>query len=368
MNSQPLFVGQKLEVFVEKLSFNGGRGVSKDQGIVIFIDGAAPNERLLVEITKLKKKWAEAKLIDVLEASPGRRTPPCEVYPQCGGCNLQHIDYSTQLKQKEIILKDQLRPLLSSQKFEIRNFLGSSKEFHYRNRVQFQIQNKKVGFFERGSHRIVDTSYCWIVEEEINQKLQEIRSKGPGPKSSRIEVRSSSSIGDQFFDQVNSQQNEALRQLIESQVSKSPPKIFWDLYGGAGNFSLYLAERFKSSSFTCVESSNEAVKVGRRLSQDRSVSNIEFRPLSVEDFLAAETKASRLILIDPPRAGLSQLARFRLEPLLNGSQLIYLSCNPSSFVRDALEIVQNTSLKLRWVQGIDMFPQTDHIEVLSYFD
>lgn len=368
MNTQPLFIGQKLEVFIEKLSFNGGRGISKDHGIVIFVEDAAPNERVLIELTSVKKKFAEGRVLEIVEPSPFRREPPCRVYYECGGCNLQHITYAAQLAEKSNILKEQLRTLTKSHSFEWLSFLQSEKEFNYRNRVQFQVKNKKVGFFARRSHRIADTPYCWLVEEEINHQLTELRKNPSSLEKSRIEIRSASSTGDNFFSQVNTQQNTKIQSLISEIVAKTRPTEVWDLYGGAGNFSLPLAKTFPDIAFTCVEASPDAINFGRQRSQREQITNLTWHRSSVEDFLRSQSHSPRLILIDPPRAGLTPLARMRLETFLSRSQLVYLSCNPASFARDADDILSSSSLRLKWVRGIDMFPQTDHIEVLSYFE
>ena len=368
--SQPLFVGQKIELFVEKLSFNGGRGVARESGVVLFVEGAAPQEKVLAEVTKLHKRFAEARVLDVLEASPSRRVAPCPVYSLCGGCNLQHIDYPTQIAQKSMILAEQLRNLSRDYKFEVKPLVASDNEFFYRNRVQFHLADGKVGFYKRGSHEIVDTAKCYLVEDDINAQLAQLRlgdlQKNQSP---RLELRSANSSGADFFSQVNSSQNLKLQTSISELVENQNPPEFWDLYGGAGNFSLPIAKKNPGLKIVCVEGSREAVEFGKKLAKELDLTNITWINSSVEDFLKTQTAKTRLILIDPPRIGLTDVARKRLLPLLSrGSKLIYLSCNPSAFPRDAAELVKTGAVSLRWVQAYDLFPQTDHIEVLSFFD
>ncbi len=368
--SQPLFVGQKLELFVEKLSFNGGRGVARAEGVVLFVEGAAPQEKVLAEVTKLHKRFAEARVLEVIEASSSRREAPCPVYSLCGGCNLQHVDYPTQIAQKLMILAEQLRHLSREHKFEIKELVASDNEFFYRNRVQFHLNNGRVGFFRRGSHEIVDTAKCYLVEDDINLQLTELRSTDlKKNRSSRLELRSANSSGADFFSQVNSSQNLKLQNEISKLVQSENPLELWDLYGGAGNFSLPIAKSNPGLKIVCVEGSSEAIEFGKRQTQELDLTQIDWVNSSVEEFLKNQSAQARVILIDPPRIGLTEVARKRLSRLLTqGSKLIYLSCNPSAFARDAAELMKTSRLSLRWVQAYDLFPQTDHIEMLSFFD
>lgn len=368
---QPLFVGQRLELRIEKLSFNGGRGLSRDPGIVVFVEGAAPKELVLAEITRLHKRHAEARIVEVLDPGPERRRPPCTYYEDCGGCSLQHLNYAEQIRQKIQILQDVLRPLIQNHSFELKTFVPAPKEFHYRNRAQFHLDKEHIGFHRRASHALVDVENCLIVEENINQQLSELRRQPPPLR--RIELRSEAASGENFFSQVNSAQNLNLQNQILEIVQSQHPLFnsafeMWDLYGGAGNFSQPVARKFPNLKILCVEGSAEAVRFGREQAEKHGLHNIRWVRASVEDFLARQESAPRLLLLDPPRAGLSQKARIRLESFLNGSKLIYLSCNPASFVRDAQDLMNSSQLQLRWVQGYDMFPQTDHIELLSFFD
>jgi 23S rRNA (uracil1939-C5)-methyltransferase len=266
-----------------------------------------------------------------------------------------------------MILEEQLRPLRREQTFELKAFLASDEEFHYRNRVQVHIEGNQVGFLRRASHEIVDVDRCLIVEEDINLQLKELRREPPKPRQ-RIELRSAEARDKEFFSQVNRRQNIKLQNILLDLVDRLGPLEFWDLYGGAGNFSLPIAEKYPQMKITCVESSAEAVAHGRDRAKAKNLTRIDWVTKPVEEFLKQAPRAKRLILLDPPRAGLSAKALGNLLPHLAASKLIYLSCNPSSFVRDALELTKKSGLKLQWVQGLDMFPQTDHIEVLSLFN
>ncbi|WNQ12198.1 23S rRNA (uracil(1939)-C(5))-methyltransferase RlmD [Paenibacillus aurantius] len=85
-----------------------GEGVGRVNGFTLFIHGALPGERVRVKVVKLKKQYGYGKLLEVLEASPDRSAPPCPIYSQCGGCQLQHLSYEAQLKWKRQSVIDSL--------------------------------------------------------------------------------------------------------------------------------------------------------------------------------------------------------------------------------------------------------------------
>lgn len=77
-----------------------GEGVGRVEGYTLFVSGALPGEQVEVKVLKTKKQYGYAKLLNVLQASPERVTPPCDIYEQCGGCQLQHLSYEGQLDWK----------------------------------------------------------------------------------------------------------------------------------------------------------------------------------------------------------------------------------------------------------------------------
>ena len=93
----------------------GGDGIAKLDGIVYFINGASPKDLVLVQITESKKNLKKGFVLKVIKPGPGRIQAPCPVYDRCGGCNWQHIDYSEQLVQKQLIVKEQLRNVITSE-------------------------------------------------------------------------------------------------------------------------------------------------------------------------------------------------------------------------------------------------------------
>ena len=177
--------GQQLKVHCDRLSYGGGRGVARHEGVVIFIEGAAPNEELLIEITKTHKKFYEAKIVEVLEASSSRRLAQCPVFERCGGCTWQHIEYTEQVQQK----RDFLEHLLKKLKVTGLNadVLSAPAEYNYRNRIQLHCKNNEVGFFARRSNNIIPISECPVCEPAINNQIAQLSQNTP--KSGKYELR-----------------------------------------------------------------------------------------------------------------------------------------------------------------------------------
>lgn len=99
----PLEKGQTFPLTIKRLGINGeGVGYFKKQ--VVFVPGALPNEEVVVEATNISAKFAEGKVKKIRKASPHRVDPPCPIYHECGGCQLQHLSYEKQLHEKETLL------------------------------------------------------------------------------------------------------------------------------------------------------------------------------------------------------------------------------------------------------------------------
>jgi 23S rRNA (uracil1939-C5)-methyltransferase len=321
---------------------------------VVFVPGTAPQDLVRVRITSKKAKFWEGELVEVLNPSPMRREPPCPVANRCGGCSWQHVVYSEQVEQKKKILAASLRPLQKIAQWEWLPFVQAPGEFHYRNRVQLQIRGGKKGFFAKRTNDLVETDECWIADEAINRKLKNYKIQDG---VSRIELTMKDAAD---FSQVNEQQNLKMKELVTGRVSIEPEWIM-DLYSGSGNLTFPLAERFPSVPFTAVELSATAVERGKK-----SGPAIDWRAGDVGNVLAQmqPRKGRGLVVLDPPRAGctpdvVAQLLRH------SPKQIVYVSCNPTTFSRDCVKFVESGAYKLETVQGLDMFPQTEHVELIA---
>lgn len=353
-----------IEVSVEKLSL-GGSGIARHEGLVIFIPFSAPGDRLLIKITSQKKSFAEAEIVEILNPSKQRRTPPCPVYGRCGGCNWQHIQYSQQLHEKQTIVEELFLKFLHKN-IPILPIIPSPQEWNYRNRIQIKHQNGKVGFYAKKSHTLVEIQNCLIAEPTINEKLM-LAAQSP-LSNQRLDSAADDTDNNFAFSQVNTLQN---ANLVSTVLQWSENLVFdeiYDLYSGGGNFSFPLLEKNPKSKIIAVELEQESVARAQKIISDKNLSpkRIQYILGDVEFFLKRCLFAKgSLVLLDPPRGGCSEgvMRNLAKQPF---QKLLYISCNPSTLVRDLqrLNEYSDNRMRITRVQPFDMFPQTDHVEVL----
>lgn len=169
-----------VELTIDGLSHEG-LGVGKVQGFTLFVKDALPGERIKAKIVKKKKHFGFGRLIEVLEESPHRAEPPCPIYDQCGGCQLQHLSYAEQLIQKEKQVRDNLQRIagLDMSQVNIHPTLGMDKPWRYRNKAQVPIGETEGGlvggFYRQGTHEIIDMQECLIQHEQNDQVIQRVK-------------------------------------------------------------------------------------------------------------------------------------------------------------------------------------------------
>lgn len=157
---------------------SSGEGVGKVSGFTFFIPGALPGERVQAQVTLVKKSYGQAKLVKVLVPSPDREKPPCPVYKQCGGCQLQHLSYPAQLANKRQTVVDALERIGHFHKVQVLDTLGALHPWHYRNKMQVPVAQSKnhqlrIGCFAAGTHQVIDVKDC-LIQQETNNKIAQI--------------------------------------------------------------------------------------------------------------------------------------------------------------------------------------------------
>lgn len=177
MKSLPVKKNEKYVIAVTGLGSNG-EGVGRVEGFTVFVPYALPQEQIEVTIVDIKKNYAVGKMTKIIKRSPQRVEPRCEVYYECGGCQLQHISYEGQLLQKRQQVIDALERIGGQKNVTVHKTLGAQDPWHYRNKMQFPVGIKKgrtvIGCFARGSHHIVDTEDCHIQEEQNNDIMNAV--------------------------------------------------------------------------------------------------------------------------------------------------------------------------------------------------
>jgi 23S rRNA (uracil1939-C5)-methyltransferase len=162
-----------------------GRGVARrNDGKVVFIDGALPGERVAVRVTRRKNQWEQAEAVAVLRESPQRVRPACPHFGlhagACGGCKMQHLDAAAQVAVKQRVLEDNLWHLAKVRPARVlRPLQGAAWGYRHRARLSVRHVVKKgevlVGFHERQSRYVADMKTCPVLPERISALLPLLR-------------------------------------------------------------------------------------------------------------------------------------------------------------------------------------------------
>ncbi|MFN8791782.1 MAG: class I SAM-dependent RNA methyltransferase [Bdellovibrionales bacterium] len=370
-------VGSQVQVQIEKMTV-GGAGLARHDGLVIFVDFAAPGDELLIEIIEHKKNLAYGRLLKVVKPGPSRVSPPCPHFGTCGGCSWQHLDQPEQLRQKELLLRDSLKGLRLSSKTEFFPIVPSPRSYQYRNRVQMTFQGERLAFRAKRSHDLVPIRECHLVESPLQEMIQNPPAKTLKP-STRYDLRipqegakpQLTALSDETeivgFSQVNRFQNEDLIAAVLKAFEGSAPADLYEFYAGSGNFTFPLVERFKFSHVWAVEASPALVKLAHQQIQEKNLSSkrISFHLADVSAFLKRQwPRREDAVFLDPPRIGADEFVMKTLAQA-RPHKIVYLSCHPVTLARDLQRLLNLApEYQVERVQPFEMFPQTDHLETL----
>lgn len=130
-----------IEVTIESTGFEG-KSVARIDGFVVFVDGAIAGDVVKAKVYKSKKKYAEAKLVELVTLSPKRTSARCKFFGTCGGCKWQHVEYATQLEYKQQHVIDALERIGGFKGLNILPIIGSEDIFFYRNKLEFSFSEK----------------------------------------------------------------------------------------------------------------------------------------------------------------------------------------------------------------------------------
>lgn len=164
---------------IEKLS-NLGFGIAKHNGIVTFIANTCPGDEVVAEIVRQNKNYSIAKVVDIVNSSPFRVTPPCSLQKICGACQLQFIAYDYQLKLKKQIIEDAMRSIYAMP-VEVRDVVPIPVQWECRRKIQYAVRASKnstrlkIGYFRNNSHELINIKHCPIQPEVCNDIVNYIR-------------------------------------------------------------------------------------------------------------------------------------------------------------------------------------------------
>ena len=389
-----------LDLTIEKLVY-GGEGLSRVDGQVVFTPFVLPGELVHVASPSSKKHAQRANLIRVTQPSDDRITPRCPIFGECGGCHYQHADYPAQLRLKRVILAETLRRGAKIEFDEARIAVISGDAWGYRNRTQFHIENGKVGYRQMRSQRLIPAAECPISSPKINEALRKLNRMAKDrrwPKfvtslevfTDEVQVQwnvleAGQPVAKHFFDwlaaevpgtvpgaldyEVNGdvfsiagnsffQVNRSLVGcLADLAIGEESGATAWDLYAGAGLFSVPLARKF--GQVTAVESGRAADDLQRNTR--RAGVDVESIRQNSEAFLIEANAAPNFVLADPPRAGLGSPAVTRLLELAP-KKIVIVACDPATLARDLAGLKERYEIER--LAMVDLFPQTFHIETI----
>ncbi|HWM54512.1 MAG TPA: 23S rRNA (uracil(1939)-C(5))-methyltransferase RlmD [Solirubrobacterales bacterium] len=431
--------GEQLELEIESLAF-GGRGVARSDGYVVFVAGALPGDRVRAEVTKAKRRFAEARTVELLTPGADRVEDRCahEGEP-CPGAPWQGLPYERQLVQKRDQVDEALRRIGDLDGFELEEIEPALEQWRYRNKLEYSFGDRDgepiLGFHARGRwDLIVDVEDCHLASERGNAARNEVREwarskavsaydrrgregvlrnlavregrrtgqvqtrlitsaerfpKPPVDLHTAIEGDSGSTdgptgvLGEErlreelcglrfemshgAFFQTNTEMAERLYAVAAEYAGLSGGERVFDLYCGIGTIGLSMAA--KAGEVWGLEIVPQAIADAERNAKRNGIENARFLAGSARTGvrpLLEQAGKPDVVLIDPPRAGLSQkIVRRVLE--CEAKRIVYVSCNPTTLAPNAAQLVE-AGYTLRRVKPVDMFPQTPHIECVALLE
>ena len=422
------------------------RGVAKLNGKTIFVNNALPQEIAQIRITQDKAHFSEAQVEQIVQPSPYRRAPACPHYGDCGGCAMQHVEFTAQVAMKQRVFEEQLQRIGKVQPESLLPPVYGTP-WHYRSRTRLAVHtsaNGKVvlGYQAKRSHKIVGISQCLLLPEHVSGCLNLIRdalqdmvnaqpkvgirsveiSVGEGVTAVNIvsQKRQPENVlralagclnraegGKQIwqvwqqignakpqavsphdapplafrlpefgltmpfqlgdFTQINLPLNEIMVARAVRYLDPQPHERIADLFCGLGNFTLPLAKR--AAEVVGIEGSAALTQRAVANARANGLPNAQF---ATADLFAAtpETLAALgrfdKMLLDPSRAGAYAVVQALQAPYLP-QRIVYISCNPATFARDAAVLV-GKGYRFKTAGMMNLFPQTSHVEAIGLFE
>jgi 23S rRNA (uracil1939-C5)-methyltransferase len=402
---------EEITLTLEGMAYGGEAFGREQEGRMVFVPFGLPGEVARVELVDIHKRWARARMLEVLEPSPERIEPRCRHFGICGGCHYQHLPYEAQLKVKRQVLRSQLERIGKFDDPPVASTVPSPSVWQARNHLQFSLSAKgELGFMEASSNQVIPIQECFLPEQDLGDLWPRFAAE-PGPPFSRVAMR----VGDEgqamivlhgqedpaiememdlpasivwlgpggaavlagegfitqsingrafqvsagSFFQVNTTLAGALVDHALRALEIQAGQTVLDLYAGVGLFSAFIAKA--GADLIAIESSEWA-------GSDFEVNLEEFDQVSlyqatVEEALPLLEIKPHAVLLDPPRGGVDRDALERLVEMAP-DRIVYVSCDPATLARDG-RILADGGYRLEQVTPYDMFPQTYHIESVS---
>ena len=383
------------------------------------IPAAVPGDVVEIQTQSDRRDYAPGRLVRVVQPAPERREPPCPYAGRCGGCDWQQIRYEAQPRLKGEVLAAELHHTLGLELDPHGLVEPAPAEFGYRSRVRLKTGRGKVGFHHSGNNSFVSVEACLVAAPPIAGAARLARAlgrncleievvaapqgevlvanltKAPGGSERAIANEmidsgiaglilrggtSRESFGDvrvanevepgcvieadaDLFSQVNRAQNAKLVDAVMQLAAIVPAARVLDLFCGTGNFSLPAARR--GALVTGLDRDGLAIEAARANAERMGLKGTQFIAMRVDEglrFLLQTRYRAGVVILDPPRAGAAYVIERMVR--LQAGRLIYVSCNPSTLVRDLRQLILK-GYKVSRVRAFDFFPNTHHFEIVA---
>ncbi|MBR5253043.1 MAG: class I SAM-dependent RNA methyltransferase [Clostridia bacterium] len=396
-----------------------GIGVARVDGAVVFVPELVTSDKADIRILTREKNYFTAEAVKVTAPSPLRVKSACDV-KDCGGCTLCHINYEEENKIKKNSVRNAFRR--SGLPFDmVEDTVHSANRTAYRNKitVHYSKTARAFGLYAEGSNDVVPFTSCVICPNIMSEVIcftNENIALLPDDFVESLCVRTSScgkvtvsvytnklvnidsykaAVREKFdsvenivlivdgcggcfiedrimgvdmrfsseaFRQVNHEAFEKLLGVVHSMANEACFSTAADLYCGSGIIGLTLAKAFPEAKFYGIEINPDAVSDAKYNKSANGIENIEFFCGDSASFKkrVGKGKLPELIVVDPPRAGLSKEMRNGLAEL-SPKEIIYVSCNPQTLARDIASL-RSFGYEIGRVVPINMFPMTAHSE------
>lgn len=391
--------------FLIKVLDHQGRGITYLDNVVTFVHGALPEEIVNINLVSIGSKYNVANVTKIKCKSPLRVEPLCPYSKYCGGCVLMNMSYKDTITYK----KQKIEEIITHYgKFNIKvQVIKNKLPLNYRNKIRFQLVNKKINYFEYNTKKLVGIDNCLVCKEAINKLLGDI--KELNLINAEITIRCNyndellivinskenvdinisnlkkkhkivgviknnqtiygenffmEKVGNLYFKvsydaffQINSYINMQIFQLLGQHIIKKANVL--DLYCGVGSLGQSIAKI--SNKVWGIEINTNAIQNAFLNAKINKITNTEYFCGSVSEILKKINLNFDSIIIDPPRSGLK---KEDINLLIKASprQIIYISCEPMTLVRD-LNLMKD-KYEIRNFFIMDMFSYSYHIESL----
>ena len=380
-----------------------GRGIAYVGDKITFIPNTIPGDTVDITITKETKKYNIAKVDKYLKLSSRRVKPKCPYFDICGGCTLQSISYEDTINYKY----NKVKNLFKKSNIEINpEIIRNPSPYNYRNKISLKVVDKKIGFYEESTHNIVEINECIIASPAINKAISlisefniingsiTIRSNKNNElliilesndkltidinylktqiKLVGIVINNETFYGDNFLiENINDyfykisydsffQVNPYVASILFNEVSKriNEEDTVLDLYCGVGTLSLNAA---CAKEVIGVEIVENAILNAVFNAYINKIDNVKFILNDSTKAVSKLNKKFSKIIVDPPRSGLTKTIIDNILSV-NPEEIIYVSCDPVTLVRDILLFIDKYSVSEAII--FDMFSYTYHVETM----